>query len=113
MSFVKEDLAREVCQVLDLPYMRRHGKGYDIVGAILDSIVGGLLRGERVIIDGFGIFEIRTRPPRKRLAYFYPYLNKKGLHKELQQVPAKRHVVFSPSKPLKRMLNERNDSLDA
>lgn len=105
----REGLAKVIHEVLDVPVKKsiRSEKeiGTKVVNAIITSIESALLRGEDVKIEGFGIFRIRTRPPRKNLAYYFYGLKCKGLHKEVITLPAKTYVYFQPSKVLSRMIN--------
>lgn len=103
----KDTYAREVAALLELPYPgNNQGEAYRIVGAIFKAIGDALRRGERVSVDGFGIFSVRTRPATREHHYFYPYLKKKGLHQEVVDVPARRYVHFRPSTPLRRIIND-------
>lgn len=105
MGQYKEFLSREVAAVLELPYDRRQGKAWEITKTILKVVTDALNRGEDVQIHGFGIFKVKPRKGGNRLCYFYPYLKKKGLHKEIRPNKPGRRVMFSPSKVLKRLLN--------
>lgn len=104
----KETLARGVADVLELPYEGRSGKAYEAVKAIFTSMIGSLRRGEAIEVAGFGVFKLRTRPARGNLAYFYPYLKKKGLHKEIITLPPKVYVHFQPSKAFLRLINDQD-----
>ena len=107
MSVTKETLSREVADLLGLPRLQRSGKAYHIVTTIVNAMLKALHRGERIQIEGFGIFYIRERPATRRLQYFFPYLKKKGLHWEIKAVAAKKYVVFQPAKPLLMSLNDK------
>ena len=98
----KETLARVVCDLLELPYHRRSGKGYDIVGAVLTALKEALQRGERVWVKGWGILYVRTRRIKNNQVIHFFQENRRGV----MDVPAKRIVTFKPAKPLLRMLNE-------
>lgn len=107
-------LAREVEDILELPRMDRHGKGFKIVKAIVDTITKALLRGERVTIVGFGAFFPYTNkatrcsyPARfKDKGDFVtrgiapPYRGKRGY----KVIPERKTVHFRPSTDLKRSL---------
>ena len=90
---------------MELPRRGRQGKAWAIVNAVLRSMTNGLLRGEAVQIAGFGILQIRERPPLRRGFYFFPYLGK-GQYTEVSVIPTKTYVHFAPAKPLLKMINE-------
>lgn len=104
-SLTREDLSNELCELLNLPRRGRQGKAHKVVSAILKIISDALFRGERVVIDGFGIFETQVRQPLRKKAYFYPSLKKGAVQIELITPPLPR-IIFKPSRPLKRLINE-------
>ena len=104
----KEEIVKEVAQVLELPTRGYKGEAWKIVNAVLQAIAESLQRGESVRIDGLGIFRVRTRPATRRTHYFFPYLGK-GQHVETNDTPAKKYVFFQPSKTVSRILNGRDD----
>lgn len=101
-------LAREVADILELPYNTRQGKAYEITKAILSVIVKGLRDGQPVKVDGFGIFELRTRPPTRR---YHTFFGSKPLHRELTFIPETKYVIFKPTKPFVKELNYENTAL--
>lgn len=100
------DLASEVSDVLELPRLVRRGESWEITNAVVRAIVEGLYRGEDVRIDGFGIFRVFHRAPRRHGCYFFPYLGK-GHHVEVNTSPAKNVVKFLPARTLRRLINEQ------
>lgn len=106
MTLTKEILSREVAALLELPFYRRGGESYKIVQTIFKVVVSALLRGESVYIKGFGTFSIYTRKPTRSPCYYFYGRKKGGLPWSVKDLPAKKFVVFRPSKPLMRMLND-------
>jgi len=60
--------------------------------AVLDAIAGALAAGDKVMIAGFGSFEIRNRPART---------GRNPRTGEAVQVPASKSVAFKAGKALK------------
>ena len=104
-SVTKEHLGRIVSELLDLPYARRHGEAYKTVQAIQQAITEALLRGERVSVAGFGIFEITTKPKQKRRASYFFGRRIKNPTSEIREYPERQYVKFKPSKALLRFIN--------
>lgn len=104
----RETISNELCDLLELPRLGRRGKAWDIVNAVLRVLTNGLLRGETIRVDGFGILRIRRRAPIKHHYYFFPYLGK-GQYSEVSIMPAKAYIHFTPAKPLLKMINEDPD----
>lgn len=106
----RESLATQVSDILNFSRSRaqgyhdmRTGPAAKIVNAIIKAMTSAILRGERVTIEGFGIFSIRTKKQTKSYCmYFYGGKGRSGI---LRTIPEKRYVHFEPSKVLKRMLN--------
>ena len=63
-----------------------------VVSATVDTIVENLMKGEKVQISGFGIFETKEREAR---------VGRNPRTKEAIQIPATRQPVFKASKTLK------------
>lgn len=105
-KLTRYELASQVAQVLRLPQWGWRGEAYKVVQVIIKVVSDALFRGEKVKIDGFGIFETYIRPPTRSPVYFYPYLKQKGLHWEVKDLPAKPRIIFKPSKALLRYINE-------
>ena len=63
-----------------------------VVNATIDSITESLVKGDKVQISGFGIFEAKTREAR---------VGRNPRTKQTIQIPATRLPVFKASKTLK------------
>ena len=63
-----------------------------VVNATVDVIAESLVKGEKVSISGFGIFEVKAREAR---------VGRNPRTKETIQIPATRLPVFKASKTLK------------
>lgn len=63
-----------------------------VLNAAIDSVVASLVKGERVQISGFGIFEIKERAAR---------VGRNPHTKESIEIPATRTPAFKASKALK------------
>ena len=63
-----------------------------VVNATIDTIAQNLLKGEKVSLSGFGIFEVKAREAR---------VGRNPRTKETIQIPATRMPVFKASKALK------------
>ncbi len=63
-----------------------------VVNATVDAICESLVKGDKVSISGFGIFEAKTREAR---------VGRNPRTKETIQIPATRLPVFKASKTLK------------
>lgn len=97
-------LERVISEVLDLPYDKGQGKAQKIMLAFLKAITQALQRGERVMVDGFGIFSLRTKPKTRSIVRFFR--EGKVYHTELRTIKEKRYIHFQPAKDLVRSLNE-------
>ena len=60
-----------------------------VVNALLDTVTASLVKGEKVQISGFGIFETKEREAR---------VGRNPRTKEAVQIPATRTPTFKPSK---------------
>lgn len=102
----RETIATELSDILEIPRLGRRGKSWKIVCAVIQAMTEGLLRDGYVRVEGFGVFRIRQRPAVRRGCYFFPYLGK-GQHVEVNVIPAKRYVHFTPAPSIVRTLNDR------
>ena len=62
------------------------------LNAAIDAITAALVKGEKVQISGFGIFEVKKREAR---------VGRNPRTKEAIEIPASNAPVFKPSKALK------------
>ena len=69
-----------------------------VVQQFFDEIIAELAGGNRLEFRDFGVFEVRTTPPRAAQ-------NPRTLRKV--QVPAKRRVVFRAGRAVKERLNNK------
>lgn len=63
-----------------------------VINAAMDAVTASLVKGEKVQLSGFGIFESREREAR---------VGRNPRTREAVQIPATRTPVFKPSKALK------------
>ena len=63
-----------------------------VINATIETIESGLVKGDKVQISGFGIFEVKARDAR---------VGRNPRTKETIQIPATRLPVFKASKALK------------
>jgi len=63
-----------------------------VLNAAIDTVVAALVKGERVQISGFGIFEVKEREAR---------VGRNPRTKESIEIPATRTPAFKASKALK------------
>ena len=63
-----------------------------VLNAALDAITQSMVRGDKVQLSGFGIFEVKDREAR---------VGRNPRTKETIQIPATRQPVFKASKALK------------
>ena len=63
-----------------------------VINAAVDTITENLVKGEKVSMSGFGIFEVKAREAR---------IGRNPRTKETIQIPATRLPVFKASKALK------------
>ena len=68
-----------------------------VVNALLDTVTASLVKGEKVQLSGFGIFETKEREAR---------IGRNPRTKEQVQVPATRTPTFKPSKLLKDIVGK-------
>jgi DNA-binding protein HU-beta len=70
-----------------------------VIEAALDTIAHSLANDEKVVLTGFGTFELRTRQARR------------GVNPQTRQamtIPASRSPGFSPSNSLKDLVRQRS-----
>ena len=65
------------------------------LNAAIDAITAALVKGEKVQISGFGIFEVKKREAR---------VGRNPRTKEAIEIPASNAPVFKPSKALKEIV---------
>ena len=65
-----------------------------VINAAIDAITASLVKGEKVQISGFGIFEVKEREAR---------VGRNPRTKEAIQIPASKAPAFKASKTLKDM----------
>lgn len=99
-------LANAVSDALGWPRNARQDKGYQVVTTLIKVLSEALQRGDRVKLDGLGIFELRTTPGRKRSVWIYQ--DAKTRVRGVIDYPPVTKVIFKPSKTLNRALNEGN-----
>ena len=68
-----------------------------VVSATFETITAELVKGEKVQISGFGIFEVKEREAR---------VGRNPRTKEAIQIPASKAPTFKASKTLKDMVSE-------
>ena len=66
-----------------------------LVSAAFETIAAELIKGEKVQISGFGVFETKSREAR---------VGRNPRTKEAVQIPASKVPAFKPSKTLKDMV---------
>ena len=68
-----------------------------VINATVDTITESLVKGDKVSMSGFGIFEVKAREAR---------VGRNPRTKETIQIPATRLPAFKASKALKDMIGE-------
>ena len=68
-----------------------------VINATVDTITQSLMKGEKVQLSGFGIFETKERQAR---------VGRNPLTKQSIEIPASRVPGFKPSKALKDTVNK-------
>ena len=68
-----------------------------VVSAAVETIADSLIKGEKVQISGFGIFEVKAREAR---------VGRNPRTKETIQIPATRLPAFKASKALKEVVSK-------
>ena len=68
-----------------------------VVAAIFETITAELMKGIKVQLSGFGVFEVKERKAR---------VGRNPSTKEAIQIPASKAPVFKPSKTLKEMVEK-------
>lgn len=101
-----ESMAKELHDLLDMPPGHGYKKGRQIIGAIINSMVEALRRGETVEIQGFGTFRVRDFR-----GYTIPVFAMDGKHVEgpkpkvMAHIKARKYVHFSPARSWTAMIN--------
>ena len=68
-----------------------------VVSATFETITAQLMKGEKVQISGFGVFEVKEREAR---------VGRNPRTKEAIEIPASKAPAFKPSKALKDTVSE-------
>ena len=68
-----------------------------VINATLDTVTANLVKGEKVSLSGFGIFEVKAREAR---------VGRNPRTKETIQIPATRLPAFKASKALKDVVSK-------
>ena len=68
-----------------------------VVNATVDTIIENLVKGEKVQLSGFGIFEVKAREAR---------VGRNPRTKEAIEIPASRQPAFKASKTLKDLIGK-------
>jgi len=89
----KAELVQAVQNALGEEATKRQAE--EALGAVLDSIVTGVKKGEKVQIIGFGTFEVRERAAR---------MGRNPKTGEAMQIAASKTVAFKASAALKKEL---------
>ncbi len=63
-----------------------------VINAAIDAVFKSLVKGEKVQISGFGVFEVRDRQAR---------IGRNPVTRQAVEIPATRVPAFKPSKNLK------------
>jgi DNA-binding protein HU-beta len=87
---IKSDLVERVMQATDLP----KPKASDAVNALFESMKNALLRGDRIELRGFGVFQVKDR--------------KRGIGRNPKtgrevEIPPGKTIRFKPGKALRDM----------
>lgn len=94
----KNDISRDVARELG----GTHAEGEAALNAVLKSIQQALTAGDKVVLTGFGTFELRNVKARK----VRPIHGKSA--GELIEVPAHKRVGFSAGAELKNAVSPKN-----
>jgi len=93
MTKIKEDIVRDVITTLSLD----HKAAKNLIGTLLRIIKDTLASGEDVLISGFGEFKVRHKKAR---------IGRNPKTKIEYEIAERKVVTFSPSKILRKELNE-------
>lgn len=119
-KLIKEEMAWIIQDLWNEPRKRRtketgfwirSSEAAKAVRVVFDAIKAALHRGESVSIEGFGIFKVEAKEPRKyEVCYPFPLGTppSKTSIRVIELKPEKKIVRFYPSKVLQRMLNDRS-----
>jgi nucleoid DNA-binding protein len=95
-DFSRQELVREVAAILDLS----ERKTKPIVKSVIQAITNVLQTGERLYIQGFGVFSHKKRAGR------YVGMNIPGMFQGKSWIPPHSAVVFTPEASLNYDLNK-------
>jgi nucleoid DNA-binding protein len=104
----REALANTIGDYLGYPRRGRKGKAYEIVQAIIQTIIEGLRRGEKVSIEQVGVFSLRRRKRRSPCPLTIKVEGqkyRKYVGWSMRELPERYTVIFTPSKVVLRNLN--------
>lgn len=104
----REALANTVGDYLGYPRRGRKGKAYEIVQAIIQTIMEGLRRGEKVSIEHVGVFSLRRckrRSPVPLTIKVEGQKYRRYVGWSMRELPERYKVIFTPSKVVLRNLN--------
>jgi Bacterial nucleoid DNA-binding protein len=90
----KQDLAATLAKKFELS----NAKANEVVGFVLDTIAGSLIKGKDVLFVGFGSFSVKKRKAR---------MGRNPQTGESIKIPAKKVVHFSAGKSLKNSVNKK------
>ena len=80
-------------------------KGTRVLQAICQAMKDALLRGESIAIEGFGIFRVVERTPKRTSQFFLTNNPALGRSATILAHHRRRYVIFEPSMVLMAMLN--------
>lgn len=87
----KKEMAQAIADDMGL----RQSQVLEIVQRVFDSITDALVREGRIELRNFGVFEVKTRKPRK---------GRNPRTGESVQVPARRVVTFKPGREMEEQV---------
>jgi nucleoid DNA-binding protein len=96
------DLYKVIAHTLDIGV----NKAKPIYCAVIQAMVNLIRSGEPLHINGFGTFKVVTRAPNRYGCYYFPLKTKFTV-----STPAKRVVVFKPTKEFKDSLTPETDKV--
>lgn len=89
----KRELARAVAQETDLTQSDVEG----VIDAVFTAIGSALSEGDKVVLPGFGTFEVRNRSARS---------GRNPQTGEQIEIPASKSAAFKPATALKQLVNK-------
>ena len=103
----RRKLAKELSYLLEMPYKER-SKSYKIVRAVFTAMSDALLRGESVVVAGFGKFWVTRRGPYERYQMSFRGGDgpdkSEGSYSRLAVIPAYYEIRFRPTQALKSFI---------